>query len=111
LEIIESNPLLKQVPYSRLHRKVSRGVLNISRGDSTTSLGSLFQCSVTVKFFLVLVWNFPCSRHNFLALTVATSVRKGLHFSLDIEEHDFGSALNTLVPLWSSKLFTEVNQS
>ena len=32
--------------YSRLHRTLSRRVLNISReGDSTTSLGSLFQCS------------------------------------------------------------------
>ena len=51
-------PLLKQVPCSRLQRKVSRWVLSISRGDSTTSLGSLFQCSVTfssMKFFLVLL--------------------------------------------------------
>ena len=33
--------------YSRLHRTLSRRVLNISReGDSTTSLGSLFQCSI-----------------------------------------------------------------
>ena len=51
-------PLLKQVPYSRLQRKVSRWVLSISRGDSATSLGSLFQCSVTfssMKFFLVLL--------------------------------------------------------
>jgi len=42
--------------YSRLHRTASRQVLSISReGDSTTSLGSLFQCSVTLrgkKFFL-----------------------------------------------------------
>jgi len=36
-------PLLKQVPYGRLHRSVSRQVLNIStEGYSTTSLGSLF---------------------------------------------------------------------
>jgi len=38
--------------------------LNISReGDSTTSLGSLFQCSVTLrvkKFFLMFRWNFLC---------------------------------------------------
>jgi len=38
---------------------LSRQVFNISReGDSTTSLGSLFQCSVTLrgkKFFLILV--------------------------------------------------------
>ena len=36
--------------YSSLHRTLSRRVLNISReGDSTTSLGSLFQCSVTLR--------------------------------------------------------------
>lgn len=50
-----------------------RLVLNISRkGDSTTSLSSLFQGSVTLtvkKFFVMLAWNFlglflpvdPCS--------------------------------------------------
>ena len=42
----------------------SRQVLNISReGDSTTSLGSLFQCSITLrvkKFFLMFSWNFLC---------------------------------------------------
>jgi len=47
-----------------LHRTFSRWVLNISReGDSTTSLGSLFQCSVTLrgkKLFLVFRWNFLC---------------------------------------------------
>ena len=50
-----------RVTYSRLHRTASRRVLNISReGDSTTSLGSLFQCSVTLrvkKFFLMFRWN------------------------------------------------------
>lgn len=47
-------PPLKQVPYSILHRKVSRWVLNMSReGNSTISLLSLFQSSVTlmVKMF------------------------------------------------------------
>jgi len=45
--------MLKQVPYSRLHRKASVWVLNISRGeDSTPSLGILFQCSVTFKALL-----------------------------------------------------------
>lgn len=40
-EVIEPNPLLTQVPYSRSHRKVSRWVLDISgEGDSTTSLSS-----------------------------------------------------------------------
>ena len=51
---------------SRLHRTLSRQVLNISReGDSTTSLGSLFQCSVTLrwkKFFLIFRRNFLCFR-------------------------------------------------
>ena len=62
--MLESNPLLKQVPYNRSHRQASRRVLNISiEGDSTT-LGNLFQCSITLtikKFFLTLVWNFQCS--------------------------------------------------
>ena len=60
-----STSLLKQVPSSRLHRKAFRQVLSISRErDATTSLGSLFQYSVTFKvknFFIVLVWNFLCS--------------------------------------------------
>ena len=50
-------PCRSRVTYSRLHRTAFRRVLNISReGDSTTSLGSLFQCSVTLrgkKFFLM----------------------------------------------------------
>ena len=38
-----------RVTYNRLHRTASRRVLIISReGDSTTSLGSLFQCSITL---------------------------------------------------------------
>jgi len=53
-----------RVTQSRLHRTSSRWVLSISRGgDSTTSLGSLFQCSVTLrgkKFFLMFRRNFPC---------------------------------------------------
>jgi len=65
LEIIESSPLLQQVPYSGLHREVSSWVLNISReGDSMASLGSLSQCSVTLKvkiFFLMFTWNSLCS--------------------------------------------------
>ena len=49
-----------RVTYSRLHRTLSRRVLNISReGDSTTSLGSLFQGSITlrVKKFLLMSIN------------------------------------------------------
>ena len=39
-DLWDSSPVLKQVPYSRLHRRVSRWVLNISReGDSTISIG------------------------------------------------------------------------
>jgi len=49
-------PSQSRVTQSRLHRTASRQVLNISReGDYTTSLGNLFQCSVTLrvkKFFL-----------------------------------------------------------
>ena len=57
-------PCRSRVTYSRLHRTLSRRVLNISReGDSTTSLGSLFQCSITLrgkKFFLMFRRNFLC---------------------------------------------------
>ena len=35
-------PCRSRVTYTRLHRTLSRRVLNISRGDSTTSLGNLF---------------------------------------------------------------------
>ena len=65
LEILESSPPSEQAPYSRLHRWVSRWVLNISReGESITSLGSLFQCSITLtvkKFLCILVQNFLCT--------------------------------------------------
>jgi len=51
------------ITQSRLHRTLSRQGLNISReGDSTASLGSLFQGSVTLrgkKFFLMFRRNFP----------------------------------------------------
>ena len=53
-----------RVTYSRPQRTLSRWVLNISReGDSTTSLGSLGQGSVTLrgkKFFLIFRQNFLC---------------------------------------------------
>jgi len=46
--------LLRQVPKSRLHRKVSRRVFDMfGEGDPTASLGSLFQCFVALK------WAFP----------------------------------------------------
>ena len=54
-----------RVTQSRLHRTTSSRGWNISReGDSTTSLGSLFQGSVTLrgkKFFLMFSWSFLCS--------------------------------------------------
>ena len=57
-------PCRSRVAYSRLHRTLSRQVLNISReGDSTTSLGSLCQGSTTLrgkKFFLMFRRNFLC---------------------------------------------------
>ena len=57
-------PWRNRVTQSRLHRTSSSWVLNISRErDSTTSLGSLFQCSVSLKvkkFFLMYRWNFSC---------------------------------------------------
>ena len=53
-----------RVNHSRLHSTASSRVLSISReGDSTTSLGSLGQGSVTLrgkKFFLVFSWSFLC---------------------------------------------------
>ena len=51
LWIIQSNPPCRsRVTYSRLHRTLSRRVFNISReGNSTTSLGRLFQRFVTLK--------------------------------------------------------------
>ena len=56
------HPCQSRVTQSRLHRTASRQVLNISReGDSTASLGSLGQGSVTLrgkKFFLMFSWSF-----------------------------------------------------
>jgi len=57
-------PCQSKFIYSRLQRTLSRWVFNISReGDSTASLGSLFQCSVTLrgkKFFFMFRRNFLC---------------------------------------------------
>jgi len=55
--------LLKQGHLQQAAQDLSKRVLNISReGDSTISLGSLFQGSVTLrgKFFLMFTWNFLC---------------------------------------------------
>ena len=63
-EITESNPTAKAAPYSRLLRWVPGQVLNTSReGNCTTSQQPVW-CSVTLTvktFFLMFVWNFPCS--------------------------------------------------
>ena len=57
-------PCPSRVTYSRLQRTLSRRGLNVSReGDSTASLGSLGQGSVTLrgkKFFLIFSWSFLC---------------------------------------------------
>ena len=66
--------LLKQLSYSRSHRQASRWILNVFiEGDSTTSLGNLFQCSVTLmvkKFFHMFVWNFLYSSFRPLLLVL-----------------------------------------
>jgi len=55
-------PCPSRVTQSRLHSTTARWVWNISReGDSTASLGSLGQGSVTLrgkKFYLIFSWNF-----------------------------------------------------
>ena len=55
-------PCPSRVTHSRLHSTASRRGCNISReGDSTASLGSLGQGSVTLrgkKFFLGFSWSF-----------------------------------------------------
>ena len=80
-EIIKPNPPAKAVPYNRSDRQVSRQVLNISReADSTTSLGSLFQCSVTltIKKFFHILQSFLCSsfRPLLLILLLCTTEKR-----------------------------------
>ena len=63
-------PCRSRVTYSRLHKTTSRQVLNISREeDSTNSLGSPLQCSVTLrinKFFLLFCYSgYPISLVSF----------------------------------------------
>ena len=53
------SPLLKKVLCTRLQRKESKRVLKISRkGDFATSVGSLFQCSVSQMFCSSFCWAF-----------------------------------------------------
>jgi len=67
-------PCPSMVTHSRLHRTLSRRVLNISReGESTASLGSLGQGSITLrvkKFFLMFRWSFLCFSLCLLPLVV-----------------------------------------
>jgi len=71
-----ASPLLKQVPYHKLHRQASRWVLNTSiNGDPTTSLGNLLQSSITLtikKFFCLFVWNFLCTSWAVAPFPIAT---------------------------------------
>ena len=94
-------------------------VLNISiEGDSTTSLGGLFQCSITLpvkKFFHMLVQNFLCSSFKPLLLdlslcttekSLASSICLPLpldsykHLSVDDDEH-LSDPLSVLSPCWT----------
>lgn len=79
-------------------RKTSRWVLNIFRAeDSTTSLGSLFQWSVTFtvkKFLCMFLWNFLCS--NFWPLSLALSLHtteKSLSLSICLLHYSFFKTL------------------
>ena len=73
LWVTQSNP----VTQSRLHKTLSRWVLNVSReGEPTTSLGILLQCSVTLrvkKFFFMFSWNFLCFSLCPLPLVLGTT--------------------------------------
>ena len=68
-------PCQSRVTQSRLHRTLSRQVLNISRErHSTTSLGNLFHCSVTLrgkKFFLMFRQIFLCFSLSLLPLVLS----------------------------------------
>ena len=71
-----------RLTYTRLHGTSSRQIWKISReGDSTTPLGSLFQCSVTLrvkKFFLMFSWNFLC--FGLRPLPLVLSLGTEIHF-------------------------------
>ena len=73
-------PCPSRVTQSRLHSTASRRGWNISReGDSTTSLGSLDQGSVTLrgkKFFLIFSWNFLCFSLCPLPLVLKCQVKR-----------------------------------
>jgi len=97
-EVLNSNPLLKQEPHNRSHRSVSIWLMNIStEGDSPTSLGNLFQCSitVTVKKCCIFLWDFQCSSSGQYPLFYCyTLLRRAwphpfaAHLPLDIYKHE-----------------------
>jgi len=78
------NPLVKQSHLQQAALDLVQVSLNISReGESTSSLGSLFQCSVTLRvkqFFLVFRWNFLCFRLCPLPLVLSLSSLQGKTF-------------------------------
>lgn len=66
--LLVQTPCSGRDPYVMLLRIVSRWLLSNSReGDSATSLGILFQSSVTltVKIFLISSWNLVCFSFSF----------------------------------------------
>ena len=90
-DIIKSNTLLKQVPCNISHRKAARWVLNVAlEGDFTTSLGNLFQCSVTPtvkKFLHMLVWNLLVLHFSQLCI-ISKLAEGGLHTIIQITDRD-----------------------
>jgi len=100
-------PCRSRVTYSRLHRILSRRVLNISReGDSTTSLGSLFQCSVTLRgktFFPLPFGNTTTQPENGIEIIHQVLINKltflGFRHGLPNTKHsDFAVRGNKLPP-------------
>lgn len=89
--LIESNPLLRQLPHCVLCRKASTWVLIIStEGDTTTSLGSLFQRSVILtvtKFFVMFRWSFLCSSLCRLPLVLLLGIAEKKNNVFWIQRH------------------------
>ena len=106
-------PLLTQ---TKLHRKASRQILNISGGDyCTASLGSLLQCSVILKlniFFLMFTWNILCSSLCPLTLVQALGINEqslalsSLHLSLRYLRTLMRSPWTSFSPGWATPAFS-----
>jgi len=73
---IKSNPCCSLQQVAQVG--IQMGLEYLHRRDSTTSLGNLCQCSVTltVKIFHVLVWNFLCSSFRPLLLVLSLHTTK-----------------------------------